>query len=77
MNKIRPFNNKQDKNSLDSKKYVRTKELSILLDTPAYTIRRLAREGILPAYRITGKDYLFDPDEIFSFISKKKKVIKN
>ncbi len=55
-----------------SKKFIRVSELSELISMPKYTIRKLVREGIFPAYRITGKDYLLDFDEIVKVIQSNK-----
>lgn len=57
----------------ESKRLVRVKELSKLIDTPAYTIRKLIREGVIPAYRF-GKHYLCDLDEVVFVIKKSKAV---
>jgi len=57
----------------ESKRFVRVKELAKLIDTPAYTIRKLIREGFFPAYRF-GKNYLCDFDEVISVIKKSKAV---
>ncbi len=50
------------------KHFLTVKDLSTKIDTPPYTIRKLVREGKLPAYRLTGKNYLFDYDEIIEII---------
>ena len=35
--------------------FLNTKQLSQKIGTPAFTIRKLTREGIFPAYRVTKK----------------------
>lgn len=51
------------------KRFVRVRELSIIIGIPPYSIRKYVRDGIFPAYKI-GQTYLFDLDEI-------EKIIKN
>jgi excisionase family DNA binding protein len=46
------------------KTYITVRELSERISTPAYTIRRLVREGRLPAYRLTGRGYLLNFEEV-------------
>ncbi|HPR49663.1 MAG TPA: helix-turn-helix domain-containing protein [Spirochaetota bacterium] len=50
--------------------FVTTKELSQIISMPQYTIRKLVRDGVFPAYQVLGKGYLFKPDEIVKIISK-------
>ena len=57
--------------ALMDKIFLTSKQLSEKIDTPVYTIRKLVREGVLPAYRITGKNYLFDFDEVVKIIKAK------
>ena len=54
--------------NMPNKIFISVKELSKKICTPPYTIRKLVREGKLPAYRITGKNLLFDYDEIIEII---------
>jgi len=52
---------------------VNTEKLSQLIGQPEYTIRKLRREKVYPAYSPTGKPpYFFDPIEIKSIIKKNK-----
>jgi excisionase family DNA binding protein len=46
------------------KTYITVRELSERISTPAYTIRRLVREGRLPAYQLTGRGYLLNLEEV-------------
>ncbi|HOW81995.1 MAG TPA: helix-turn-helix domain-containing protein [Spirochaetota bacterium] len=50
--------------------FVTTKELSSIISIPEYTIRKLVRTGVFPAYQVLGKGYLFKPDEIIKIINK-------
>jgi predicted site-specific integrase-resolvase len=50
--------------------FVRTKKLSELIDIPVWSIRKLVREGKLPAYKLSEKEYLFDYDEVVETIRK-------
>lgn len=43
------------------------KLLSQRISIPVFTIRKLARESKIPAYKL-GKAYLFDPDEVIAVI---------
>jgi hypothetical protein len=51
-----------------NQKLVKSKNLSLLIDVPVYTIRKLTREGKFPGYKVDGKNYLYDPDEIIELI---------
>ena len=55
---------------LSSKLLVTSTELSQLISIPTFTIRKLTREGILPAISITGRTYLYDPSEVLLSIKK-------
>ena len=50
------------------KTYLTVKELSERISIPAYTIRRLVREGRLPAYQLTDRGYLLNVDEVVEVI---------
>lgn len=50
---------------------IKTKELSGLVSISQYNIRKYVREGILPAYKVGGRDYLFDLDEVLEVIKSK------
>jgi hypothetical protein len=54
---------------------VKSKELSRIISIPVQSIRLLTREGKLPAYRIDGKNNLYDPEECIKII--KEKGLKN
>lgn len=54
------------------KKLVNVKELEKIISIPAWTIRKMVRLGVLPAYRPGGRDYLLDPDEVIATIKKSK-----
>ena len=56
---------KQETNQLN---FITADQLSSLISTPVYTIRKLVREKKLPAYKITGKNYLFDYNEVLEVI---------
>lgn len=56
---------------MENKKLVRAKELGDRISMPTRTVRKLAREGIIPSYRVTKKDYLFDADEVLAHIKKR------
>jgi hypothetical protein len=56
-------------------RFIRSKELSLIISIPVYSIRLLTRQGKLPAYRIDGKNYLYDPEECIKII--KEKGLKN
>ncbi len=47
-----------------------SKELSKIISMPVYTIRKLVREGVLPAYKISKKSYLFKFSEVINIIEK-------
>lgn len=49
---------------------VTSKGLSEIISVPVYTIRELTRKGIIPAYRLTRKGYLYDPDVVVDCIKK-------
>ena len=52
-------------------KLLTVKQLSEVISTPPYTIRKLVRERKLPAYKLTGKNYLFDIEEILQIIKER------
>jgi excisionase family DNA binding protein len=43
------------------------KKLSERISIPAFTIRKLAREGKIPSSKM-GKRYLFDPQDVINVI---------
>jgi excisionase family DNA binding protein len=53
-----------------NKLFYTTKEISSRTGLPIKTIRRLAHEGRIRAYKPTQKMYLFDLDEISEDIKK-------
>jgi hypothetical protein len=53
---------------------VKSKELSLIISIPVYSIRKLTREGKIPAYHIDGKSYLYDPDEVISVVKNSLKI---
>jgi excisionase family DNA binding protein len=50
-------------------KYITVQELSEIIKLAPYTIRKHAREGLMPCYRV-GRKILFDIAEIEIFIRK-------
>ena len=52
------------------KKFITVKELSRIISMPAYTIRKLIREGKITAYRISKRKYYLDVDEVIKEIKK-------
>jgi hypothetical protein len=56
---------------------VTSKKLSQIINLPTYSIRKLAREGKIPSYRIDGKNLLFDPDEVILHIKNRLKKTIN
>lgn len=59
-----------------NKRLVKAKNLSLIIDLPVYTIRKLSRDGKIPSYKIDGKNLLYDPDEVIHHIKNglKKKI---
>lgn len=56
---------------------VKSKELSQIVSIPVYSIRKLTREGKIPAYQIDMKSYLYDPDEVIAVVKNNlKKPLK-
>lgn len=55
----------------DATTLLTVKELSERVKISAYTIRKYVRDGIFPAYRISGKNYYLDYAEIISVIKGK------
>ncbi len=51
------------------KRLIKSETLSKLIDTPIFTIRKLAREKKIRAYKI-GRDYRFDLEEVIEDIKK-------
>ncbi len=61
-----------------NQKLVKSKTLANLLDLPVYSVRKLARDGKIPCYKIDNKNFLFDPDEVVECIKNGlKKSINN
>ena len=56
--------------SMQEARFITVKKLSVLTSIPEYSIREMAREGKLPAYKINKKSYLFDVDEVVQYIKK-------
>lgn len=53
--------------------FVSSKELSQLISVPIFTIQKMVREKILPAYSLNkGRRFLFKLDEILKVINDKK-----
>jgi len=44
--------------------------LSQIVSIPIYSIRKLTRKKIFPAYKVDGKNQLYDPDEVVEIIKK-------
>ncbi len=51
-----------------NQKLVKSKTLATVIDLPVYTIRKLAREGKIPYYKVDDKNFLFDPLEVVECI---------
>lgn len=47
---------------------VTTRVLSEILSIPMTSIRKLRRDGKIKWYKIDGKNYLFDPEEVIQTI---------
>ncbi len=45
-----------------------SRQLSKIISIPTYTIRKLVRQGVFPAYKINGKSYLFNINEVLKVI---------
>ncbi|MFH0975858.1 MAG: hypothetical protein V1874_08765 [Spirochaetota bacterium] len=54
------------------KLFVNSKELSTLISVPVYSIQKMVREKILPAYSLNGRRFLFKLDEILLIINNSK-----
>lgn len=53
--------------------FVSSKELSQLISVPIFTIQKMVREKILPAYSLNkGRRFLLKLDEILKVINDKK-----
>ncbi len=63
-----------DTNSLlqEKKRTYTVKEISTLTSIPSYTLRNLIRKKVIPAYKVTGKSYLLDLDEVINEIKKNR-----
>jgi excisionase family DNA binding protein len=57
---------------MQTNQFITVKQLSEKIQISAYTIRQMVRTGKLPAYRLTGKQYLFDWNEVCEIIKNKK-----
>ena len=55
------------------KMFVSVKELSQLIPYSAYQIRQLARDRVIPGFKI-GKTWLFSPDDVKEAIEKNGRV---
>jgi len=51
-----------------NQKLVKAKTLANLIDLPVYSIRKLARDGKIPFYKVDNKNFLFDPHEVVESI---------
>ena len=51
--------------------FVTSEKLEKMISMPSYTIRKLTRQGIFPAYKIGCRGYLYDPLEIRDIIKNK------
>ncbi len=59
----------------NEKLYISSKELSQLISIPVFTIQKMVRERIIPAYTLNnGKRYLFDLNEVISIINETKTI---
>ncbi|MFC1670114.1 helix-turn-helix transcriptional regulator [Spirochaetota bacterium] len=53
-----------------TKRLINVKELSDCISMPVYTIRKLVRQGILPAIRPTKRNTLFDVEDVVTALKK-------
>ena len=51
--------------------FIQVPEVARLISLPVQTVRRLIREGVIPAYRI-GTKYLCRPEEVIAAITANK-----
>jgi excisionase family DNA binding protein len=55
------------------KLFINSKELSQLISVPVFTIQKMVREKILPAYSLNnGKRFLFNLNEVMKIIKDSK-----
>jgi len=55
-----------------STELITTADLAKMIHLSEYTVRKLVRDGKLPAYQLNGKQYLFDPDEVLRTIKRNR-----
>ena len=55
------------KESMMSSRLVTTEELSTIISVPVWSLRKMIRDGIIPACKV-GKKYLLDPEEVIQEI---------
>ncbi len=58
--------------SQNEKRFINSKELSVLICLPVTAIQRLVREKKIPAYQLDKKQYIFDFDEVVKVIKSKR-----
>jgi hypothetical protein len=52
-------------------KYLNTAEMALVLRRTPYTIRKLHRQGVLPAVQLTpGAPLLFDPEKVAAALNR-------
>jgi excisionase family DNA binding protein len=57
----------------NEKLFVTSKELSQLISIPVFSIQKMVREKILPAYSLNnGRRFLFNLNEVMTIISDSK-----
>lgn len=49
-----------------------TDDIAHMLHLSPYTVRKMVREGKIPAYQLNGKHYLFDPDEVVRTVKRSR-----
>jgi len=55
--------------TIDEKILYSASGLSRLISIPAYTLKKIAREGLIPGIRLPGK-WLFDKDKVIAALNK-------
>jgi len=57
--------------------FVDSRQLSVIIGMPPYTIRQKVQEGVFPAYRVNKKKFLFKVNEILEIIEGSKIELKS
>ncbi|MBP7735442.1 MAG: helix-turn-helix domain-containing protein [Spirochaetes bacterium] len=58
---------------MDKKQLIKTNELSEIISIPPYTIRKMARRKLIPAYKVNNT-FLFDKEEVINCIKESGKI---